>query len=100
MIFKKYSFPKLTQFSQGKNVLDAPASTSDGGLWTDTCVSSTQLNKPIWNNHRLSPVLQTHLAESILFKKELNCHREKNVLDSEASNIDCFLWSETCVTST
>jgi hypothetical protein len=68
MSFKKYSFPKLTQFSQGKNVLDAPASTSDGGLWTDTCVSSTQLNKPIWNKHSLSPLLKPHLAESILFK--------------------------------
>jgi hypothetical protein len=67
-IFKKYSFPKRTQFSMGKNVLVAPASTSDGVLWTDTCVSSTQLNKPIWNNHSLSPLLQTHLAESILFK--------------------------------
>jgi hypothetical protein len=32
MIFNKYSFPKLTQFSQGKNVPDAHASTSDGGL--------------------------------------------------------------------
>jgi hypothetical protein len=68
MIFNKYSFPKRTQFSQGKNVLDAPASTSEGGLWTDTCVSSTQLNKPIRNEHSLSPLLKTHLAESILLK--------------------------------
>jgi hypothetical protein len=68
MIFNKYSFPKLTQLSQGRNVLDAPASTSDGGLWTDTCVSSTQLNKPIWNKQSLSPLLKSHLAESTLFK--------------------------------
>ena len=68
MIFDKYSFPKLTQFSLGKSGLDAPASTSDGCLWKDTCVSSTQLNKPLWNEHSLSPLLKTHFAESILFK--------------------------------
>jgi hypothetical protein len=34
------SFQKLPQFSQGNNVLDAPASNTDGFLLRDTCVSS------------------------------------------------------------
>jgi hypothetical protein len=40
MMFKKYSFEKLTQFSQGSNVLDAPVSNTDGFLSRDPCVST------------------------------------------------------------
>jgi hypothetical protein len=47
MICRKYSFQKLTQFSQANNVLGAAASNIVGFLWRDTCVSSTQLNRPI-----------------------------------------------------
>jgi hypothetical protein len=35
---KKYSVLKLTQFSQGNNVLHALASNTDGFLLRDTCV--------------------------------------------------------------
>jgi hypothetical protein len=35
-------------------VLDAATSNIDGFLWRDTCVSSTQLNRPIWNKVSLS----------------------------------------------
>jgi hypothetical protein len=45
---RKYSFHKLTQFSQGKNVLGAYASNTDGFLSRDTSVSSKQLNRPVW----------------------------------------------------
>jgi hypothetical protein len=45
--FRKYSFLKLTQLSQGNNGVDDPASNTDCFLWRDTCVSSTQLNRPI-----------------------------------------------------
>jgi hypothetical protein len=38
---RKYSCQKLTQFSQGNNVLDVPASNADGFLSRGTCVSST-----------------------------------------------------------
>jgi hypothetical protein len=38
MICRKYSCQKLSQFSQGNNVLDAPASNLDGFLCRDTCV--------------------------------------------------------------
>jgi hypothetical protein len=52
---RKYCFQKLTEFSQGKNVLGAPASNIDGFVWRDTCVSSSQAKRPIWNKMSLSP---------------------------------------------
>jgi hypothetical protein len=39
--YRQDSFQKLTQFLQGNNVLDAPASTTNGVLWRATFVSST-----------------------------------------------------------
>jgi hypothetical protein len=39
--FRKYSFQKLTQFSQGNNVLDALGSNTDGFLSSSSSVSST-----------------------------------------------------------
>jgi hypothetical protein len=68
MICRKYSFEKLTQFSQGNNVLDAAASHIHGFLWRDTCVSSTQLNSPIWTN---KPYLQleTHKLQRVFLSK-------------------------------
>jgi hypothetical protein len=47
LICRKYSYQKLTKFSQGNNVLNAAASDIDGVLWRDTFVSSTHLNRPI-----------------------------------------------------
>jgi hypothetical protein len=44
VICRKYSFQKLSQFSQAINVLDAPASNTDVFMSRDTCVSSTLLN--------------------------------------------------------
>jgi hypothetical protein len=40
---------KLHQFSLGYNVLDVSASNRDVYLWGDKCVTSAQLNRPIWN---------------------------------------------------
>jgi hypothetical protein len=54
-IWRKYSFHKLTQFSQGNKGQDAAASNKDDYLWRDTCVSLTQLNMPIWNKRKFSP---------------------------------------------
>jgi hypothetical protein len=67
---------KLSQFSQGNNVLDAPASGTNGFLLRDTCISSTQLKRPIRNKHCLSPPWKTYVAGSIPFKNELSSHRE------------------------
>jgi hypothetical protein len=54
MIYRKYSFQKLTQFTQGYNVQDAAAFNTDCFLLTRTCVSSTQESSPIWNKMSLS----------------------------------------------
>jgi hypothetical protein len=51
---RKYSFLKLTRFSQGNTVLFAEASNIHGSLWRDASVSSTLLNRPIWNVVSLS----------------------------------------------
>jgi hypothetical protein len=53
MICLKYSFQKLAQFSQENNVLDATPSNIDGFPWRGVCVSSTQLNRPIWKKESL-----------------------------------------------
>jgi hypothetical protein len=50
----KYCSQKLTQFPQGNNVLDSPRSNVNGFLLKDSCVSSTQLSRPIWNKMRVS----------------------------------------------
>jgi hypothetical protein len=68
MICRKYSFQKLPQFSQGNNLLDADASDRDGSLPKDTCVSSTQLDRPTWREESLSPLRNTLVAKSIPFK--------------------------------
>jgi hypothetical protein len=48
-------FLSKLSISQGNNVLDAPASNTDGLVWRDTCVSSTQMNRPMWKKQSLSP---------------------------------------------
>jgi hypothetical protein len=45
LLGRQYSFQKLTQFSQGNNMLDGPPSNIDGFLSRDTYVSSTQMNE-------------------------------------------------------
>jgi hypothetical protein len=58
-------------------VLDAAACNLDGFLWRDTCVSSTQLNRPIWNKQSLSPPGNTCAAGRVLFKKSKNSRLEE-----------------------
>jgi hypothetical protein len=57
MICRKYFFQKLTHFSDGHNVLEASASNIDTFPWSDTVVSSTLMNRPIWNKISLSAFL-------------------------------------------
>jgi hypothetical protein len=54
MIRRIYSFLTVTQFSQGSNVLDAPASKVDGFIRGNTLVSSTQLKIPMCSKESLS----------------------------------------------
>jgi hypothetical protein len=57
--FQDVFLSKLTQFSQGINVLDAPISNTDGFLWRNMCVSQTSLSGPIWRNQSLPPPWNT-----------------------------------------
>jgi hypothetical protein len=47
--FKEVVLSKPTQLPQGNNVLDAPVSSKDGFLSRDICVSSSYLDRPIWD---------------------------------------------------
>jgi hypothetical protein len=54
LICRKYSFKKPTQFSQVNNVQDDATSKTKAFLWRDTCVSSTELNRPLEQNDTVS----------------------------------------------
>jgi hypothetical protein len=70
LISSKYSFQKLTQFSQGNNVLDAPASNIDSFLCRDICGSPTQLKRPIYNKEPISTLKKPELQEVFLSKTD------------------------------
>jgi hypothetical protein len=59
---------KLTQFSQGNNILDDPGFNADCLLLKDRCVSSTLLSRPSLNKVSLSPPGETLDVGSIPFK--------------------------------
>jgi hypothetical protein len=69
-------------------VLDAEASNIDGFPCRDTCVSSSQLIRPIWSKKEHFSTLKTIICRKYSFK---NC---LNTLHGPASNIDGFLWTE------
>jgi hypothetical protein len=89
MIWRKYSCQKLSQFSQGNNVLDASASNLDGFPWRDTCVSSTLLNRPIWNKFSLCHH-ENYIVQEVFFQKLPQFSQGDNVIDAAATNIDGF----------
>jgi hypothetical protein len=57
-------------------MLESPASNTHGFLLIHACVSSTQLNRPIWNKESLSPPWKTKNAGRIPIKNWLNSHME------------------------
>jgi hypothetical protein len=73
-------FKKLTPFSHGNNVLDAAASNVDSFLWKEICVSSTQMNRPIWSKQSPSPpetpkLQEAFLSKTYLIQTEKQCSR-------------------------
>jgi hypothetical protein len=99
LICRKYSYQKLTQFSQGYNVIDATACNTHGFLSRDICVPSSQQYRTIWKNVSLPLPWNTHIAGSIPFKTN-SFLTENNVLNASASNSDGFLLRDTCACST
>jgi hypothetical protein len=71
----KCSFPKRTQFSDGNYLLDAAVSYTDGFLWRDSYVSSTQLNRRIWNQQSVTQTYNESFMKHFC-KNELNSQRE------------------------
>jgi hypothetical protein len=53
LILGSYSFQNQIQFGQGNSVLDAPASNRDCFLARNTCVSSLEPSRAIWNKMSL-----------------------------------------------
>jgi hypothetical protein len=89
----KYAFHNLTQFSQGSNVLDTPASLTMAFFnWYDA--SSFHLNGPSctkWISSHLK-----NLTGRQKFLQNITQFWQRNiVLDSSASHIDGFLTRET-----
>jgi hypothetical protein len=47
---------------------EGAVSNIDGFLWRDTCVSSTQQNRPIWRKGSLSPPGNNKVAGTLPFR--------------------------------
>jgi hypothetical protein len=96
---QKVPLSKLTLFSQGKNVLDAPASKTVGFLSRDTCVTSTY-----WNGLDGTKWTFLHFENSVFrsyFFQYWNIFTQvNNMVDACASNTNGFLSRDTCVSST
>jgi hypothetical protein len=74
---RTYFFQKATQFSQGSNVLDMPASRPDGVLVSDTCVSLPKLDRSFCNKGSLSQTVNVNLQEVFLSKSNSAFSGEK-----------------------
>jgi hypothetical protein len=65
--FRKTSFQKLNILTW-KHMQEGAVSNIDGFLWRDTCVSSTQQNRPIWRKGSLSPPGNNKVAGTLPFR--------------------------------
>jgi hypothetical protein len=79
-------------------VLDSPACNTHDFLLRDTCVSSTQLNRPISNE--LLSTLKNLSCRKYSFTRLTQFSQGNNVLDDTCCNIDFFLSRDSCVSST
>jgi hypothetical protein len=67
---------KINSILTKNNVLDTTASHGDGCLRRDTCDSSYQLNRSIWNKMSISLTWKLWFSGSIPFRNEINFYRE------------------------
>jgi hypothetical protein len=95
----KYTFQKLTQFSQGKNMLDTPASNTDGFFQRYTCVINLLEYAYLEQNEPFSN-LKVLMCRKNSFHKLTQFSQVNNVLDAPASNSDGFLLRDTCISTT
>jgi hypothetical protein len=59
---------KITQFPQENNELGAVASNIGGFFWRDTCVSTAQVNRPVWSKHTYLLLETPKLREEFILK--------------------------------
>jgi hypothetical protein len=81
--------PKITQFSQGSNVLDAAAFSIDGFLWRWTYISSTQVNCLFGTKWAFLHLENYDLLGELLSKTNSSLQGNK-AQDSAPSHIDGF----------
>jgi hypothetical protein len=67
--FQKYSLLKRNQFSLGNNLLVFAASNIHGFICSDICVSSTLMNRPIWNKKAYPHLQKPNLQEVLLSER-------------------------------
>jgi hypothetical protein len=65
---------------------------------SNTCVSHTQPERPIWKKTSLYQPCLLRLAGRIPLKNYIYSQRE-DMLEVPASNVEVFLWKDTCVSS-
>jgi hypothetical protein len=76
---RKYSFQEVTQFLQWNNVQDALTSNIDGFFWRDSCVSSTELNSPTWEEMSLTQSTQWSNVLHLLLLTQMDFFVELHV---------------------
>jgi hypothetical protein len=64
----RQSFQELTEFSRENKELEGSPSNLDVFLWRDSCISTIQLNRPIWNKICYSSILNPDRLEVLLSK--------------------------------
>jgi hypothetical protein len=80
-------------------MLDASSSNIDGFVWRDRCISTTQLNRPIWSN-RAYLHLEIYDFQEVFLSKTNSILTGKQCLFAPACTMDGFLRRDTCVFST
>jgi hypothetical protein len=95
----KYSFQKQTQFSQEDNPLDAATSHTNGLLSRDMCFNNSAELAYLQQIETFS-TLKNLICTKYSLQNLSQFSQGNNVQDAAASNIDGFLWTDTCVPST
>jgi hypothetical protein len=99
MFCRKYSFQRLTQFTQGNNVPYYHASKTDGFLLSNSCLSSTYLNRPIWSKQTYLHLVIPKLKK-VFIEKHTQFSLGNNAVVTPLSKKDGFLSRNICVPST
>jgi hypothetical protein len=96
---KKYSYQKLTEFSQGSHVLDVPPTNTDGFLSRDTCFFNSAV-KVFLEQRDPNTILINLSCRKYSYQKLTQFSHENNVLGAPASNTGDYLLTDTCDSST